>query len=71
MILQALTDKQLQELLCLKIAIDFFWTIFQNNSFAFQNGVAMEALDTATARNSRWKMLVTDIFTAFVDPLHL
>jgi hypothetical protein len=39
-----------------------FWTTFRKNSFSFENGFALEALDTANTSNGRWKMLVAVIF---------
>ena len=44
-----------------KIPQILFWTTFRKNYFSFQNGVAMEALDTVNTSNVLWKMLVTMI----------
>jgi len=54
-----------------KMPLILFWLIFRNYSFSFQNGVAMEALDTANTSNGHWKMLMTDIFITNVFPRHL
>ena len=44
----------------------------RKNSLSFQNGVAMEALATATTSNGHWKMLVTvTFFITLVLPLRL
>jgi hypothetical protein len=52
-----------------KMLYILYWTIFQKNSFLFQNWIAIEALDKANWSNGRWMMLVTVIIFTSVVPL--
>jgi len=52
-------DKTVSRIIMAKKMPDIlYWRIYRNNSFLFQNGVAMVALDTANWCNGHWMMLV-------------
>ena len=61
--LQVLVDRTASRIIMAqKMPQILFWTTFLKNFPSFQNGFAMEALDTANTNNGHWKMLVTVIF---------